>query len=92
MNELEGLLQSGEVDICLTALPTQGAGVCSLPVLEEELYFAFPPNHRYADSQSISLAEAVTEPFIGYKEGQFYQPLNDIFFDEIGIAPKYVIQ
>ncbi|MFD2086084.1 LysR family transcriptional regulator [Brevibacillus brevis] len=90
MMELEPLLLSGEVDICLTALPTQNAGVCSSHVLEEEVYLAVSPNHRFSDRQSISLAEAATEAFIGYNEGQFYQPLNDIFFGEAGVHPKYI--
>lgn len=90
INEMEDLLQNGDVDICLTALTTQIAGVCSSPVFEEEVYLAVPPNHRYSDRQSISLAEAAAEPFIGYNEGQFYQPLNDMFFEEARIHPKYI--
>ncbi|GIP26809.1 LysR family transcriptional regulator [Paenibacillus sp. J23TS9] len=90
IKEMEGLLLGGEVDICLTALPTQSAGVCSSHVLEEEVYLAVPPNHRYSDRESISIAEAANEPFIGYNEGQFYQPLNDIYFGEAGINPKYI--
>jgi DNA-binding transcriptional LysR family regulator len=90
MMELEPLLLSGEVDICLTALPTQNVGVCSSHVLEEEVYLAVSPNHRFSDRQSISVAEAATEAFIGYNEGQYYQPLNDIFLGEAGIHPKYI--
>ncbi|TVX93810.1 LysR family transcriptional regulator [Paenibacillus agilis] len=90
MMELEPLLLSGDVDICLTALPTQHAGVCSSHVLEEQIYLTVPPNHRFSDRQSISLAEAAAEAFIGYNEGQFYQPLNDIFFEEAGFHPKYI--
>ena len=90
MMELEPLLLSGEVDICLTALPTQHVGVCSSHVLEEEVYLAVSPNHRFTDRQSISVAEAATEAFIGYNEGHYYQPLNDIFFGEAGIHPNYI--
>ncbi|MFD0586542.1 LysR family transcriptional regulator [Paenibacillus sp. GCM10027627] len=90
MMELEPLLLSGEVDICLTALPAQNTGICSSPVLEEQVFLAVPPSHRYGERESISLAEAATEAFIGYNEGQFYQPLNDLYFGEVGIYPNYI--
>ncbi|WP_248925107.1 LysR family transcriptional regulator [Paenibacillus hamazuiensis] len=88
--EMARLIDSGEVDFCFSALPLEGHGIRSASVLKEEVYLAVPAGHRLAGRSSISLKEIADEPFIGYKEGVLFQQMNDAFFREAGIAPRFV--
>ncbi|MBD2868250.1 LysR family transcriptional regulator [Paenibacillus arenilitoris] len=88
--EMEELLASGEVDICFTPLPLEGPGFKSAQVLNEDVFLAVPPGHRLAGRESVALAEVANDPFIGYKEGMLFQPMNDAFMRKAGISPKFV--
>lgn len=45
---------------------------------------------RFAHRTSIRLSEAADEPFIGYKEHFIFQQMNEMFFRQAGITPRYV--
>lgn len=90
--EIASLLETGEADICFTALPVERPEFGAATVLREDVFLAVPRGHRLADRRSVRLDEVADEPFIGYKEGILFQPMNDRFFREAGIAPKYVCQ
>lgn len=90
VEEMADLLEAGEVDICFSPLPIERPGFCSTPVFREDVYVAVPPGHRFADRSGISLSELENEPFIGYKEGMLFQPMNDGFLRKAGIAPMFV--
>lgn len=90
MDEMEQLVENGDVDLCFTALPIDRPGICAVPVLNEEVYLAVPPGHRLADRKSAALSEVAEEPFIGYKETALFQQLNDPFFREAGFTPNFV--
>ncbi|WP_409344440.1 LysR family transcriptional regulator [Paenibacillus sp. MBLB4367] len=92
---MEGLAQlagSGEIDFCFTAMPIERPGIREMPVLQEEIYLAVPPGHRFAERRSISLREVAEEPFVGYKAGCFFQSLNDAICREAGISPTIVCE
>jgi LysR family transcriptional regulator, transcription activator of glutamate synthase operon len=88
--EMANLIESGEVDVCFTALPFKRTGICATTVLNEGVYLAVPQGHRLAERKSVNLSEVADEPFIGYKEGFLFQEMNDMFFQEAGITPNYV--
>ena len=88
--EMTALLASGEADLLFTALPLAHPEFRSMPVLREEVFLAVPPGHRFAARGSIRLEEAQGEPFIAYKEGLLFQPMNDAFFREAGFKPRIV--
>lgn len=88
--EMDRLLESGEADICFTALPLEGTDLASVTVYDEDVYLAVPPGHRLAGRSSAKLREAEDDPFIGYKDGLLFQPMNDRFFREAGFMPNYV--
>lgn len=92
MDGLGQLLDNGEIDFCFTAMPVERPGICELPVLHEEIYLAVPPGHRFAERRSISLSEVADEPFVGYKEGYFFQTLNDEICRKAGITPNIVCE
>ncbi|MCR8842636.1 LysR family transcriptional regulator [Paenibacillus sp. SC116] len=88
--EMTHLLESGDVDIGFTALPIEGAEFDAATVLNEDVYLAVPPGHRLAELQSVPLHEVANDPFIGYKEGLLFQPMNDAFLKKAGISPHFV--
>ncbi|MCQ6560583.1 LysR family transcriptional regulator [Paenibacillus mendelii] len=88
--EIAQLIETGAVDIGFTAMPVDHPGIAYATVLKEDLYLAVHPKHRLANRQSIRLSDAADEPFIGYKEGFVFQRMNDMFFREAGISPKFV--
>ncbi|UFJ39290.1 LysR family transcriptional regulator [Brevibacillus humidisoli] len=88
--EMTRLIDSGEVDFCFSAMPLEGQWIRSASVLREDVYLAVSAGHRLAGRQSVSLKEITDEPFIGYKEEFVFQRMNDAFFREAGIAPKFI--
>ncbi|GAB6930566.1 LysR family transcriptional regulator [Paenibacillus sp. JCM 10914] len=88
--EMEHLLESGEIDICFTPLPIDRPGFGLETVLKEDMYLAVPPRHQLADLSSVNLSDVADVPFIGYKEDFIFQKMNDMFFSEAGITPNYV--
>ncbi|RKN70091.1 LysR family transcriptional regulator [Paenibacillus ginsengarvi] len=90
MEEMTQLVEAGGVDLCFTALPIDRPDISTVSVLKEEVYLAVPQGHRFAGRKSIRLNELAEDPFIGYKEGFPFQKMNDLFFQEAGIAPNFV--
>lgn len=90
MEEMTHLVETGEVDMCFTALPIDRPDISAMPVLKEDVYLAVPQGHRLAGRKSIRLSELAEEPFIGYKEELPFQKMNDLFFQEAGIIPNFV--
>lgn len=90
MEEMTHLVETGEVDMCFTALPIDRSDISAMPVLKEDVYLAVPQGHRLAGRKSIRLSELAEEPFIGYKEELPFQKMNDLFFQEAGIIPNFV--
>ncbi|MBD2865350.1 LysR family transcriptional regulator [Paenibacillus oceani] len=90
MEEMTHLVETGEVDMCFTALPIDRPDISSVSVLKEDIYLAVPQGHRFAGKKSIRLSELAEDPFIGYKEGFPFQRMNDLLFQEAGIMPNFV--
>jgi len=90
MEEMTHLVETGEVDMCFTALPIDRPDISAVSVLKEDIYLAVPQGHRFAGRKSIRLSEVAEDPFIGYKEGLPFQRMNDLFFQEVGITPNFV--
>lgn len=94
LKEMAQLVETGEVDLCFTPLPTDRTGIQTelraIAVLSEEVYLAVPPDHRLAKRKSIRLSEVASERFIGYKEGIPFQQMNEDFFRAAGFTPNFV--
>ncbi|SEG59647.1 LysR family transcriptional regulator [Paenibacillus sp. UNC499MF] len=90
--EMTRMFEAGSIDIGFTALPIELAGLCWATVLKEDVYLAVSRDHRFADRSNIRLSEVGDDPFIGYKEGHAMQKINDAFFRQAGISPRFVCQ
>lgn len=84
------MMEMGQVDLCFTSMAMEQPLLSQVTVLREDVYLAVPQAHRLADRTSINLYELKEEAFIGYKEDFIFQQMNDKFFQEAGITPRYV--
>jgi DNA-binding transcriptional LysR family regulator len=62
----QALLQSGELDLGLSILPSPTAGLTMRPVFREPLIAAVPANHRLAGRRRTALRSLAQEPFIQF--------------------------
>lgn len=86
------LLESGEIDLCLTAALSPRPGIISLTLITEEIRLAVPLTHRLAHRSSIRLEELAEESFISLKPGNSIRDLMDIKCAEAGFTPDYVCE
>ncbi|CAG7606976.1 HTH-type transcriptional regulator GltC [Paenibacillus solanacearum] len=90
MEEIGTLLNEGDIDFAITAMPPNRSGVRSVPLLSEEVYLAVPPRHRFAQRDSVALSEVADEPFIDYKEGHPFRQMNDRLRRDAGMEARIV--
>lgn len=62
----QALLQSGELDLGLSILPSPAAGLTTRPVFREPLVAAVPANHPLAARRRTTLRSLSAEPFIQF--------------------------
>jgi len=62
----QALLQSGELDLGLSILPSPVAGLTMRPVFREPLIAAVPANHRLAGRRRAALRSLAHEPFMQF--------------------------
>jgi len=62
----QALLQSGELDLGLSILPSSAAGLTRRPVLREPLIAAVPASHALAARRRTALRSLAAEPFIQF--------------------------
>jgi len=73
----QSLLQSGELDLGLSILPSPAQGLTMRPVFREPLIAAVPANHRLAARRRIALRALAAEPFIQFPR-EFAPGLYDL--------------
>ncbi|MGY4688837.1 LysR family transcriptional regulator [Salibacterium sp. K-3] len=92
MEEMAQLIDLGEIDFGFTAMPIERTGIRELPVLNVEVFLAVPAGHRLAKQHSISLSEVANEPFIGYKQDNLFQKMNNDFCRKVGFIPNVICE
>lgn len=91
-------LERGEVDLCITSPLLEPEDICQqedigwVPLLNEEIYLAVPPDHPLAERESIHLSEVAHDSFISLKPGDSFRDLTDRFCRQAGFAPRIVFE
>ncbi|KIL34791.1 transcriptional regulator [Cohnella kolymensis] len=92
---LEQLTASGGTDVSLLSLPLVEPSLAYLPVIEEEICLAVPPDHRLAQRVAgahISIAELKDEPFVLLKKGQGFRAIAHDLCKSAGFEPNVVFE
>lgn len=93
---LERLTAGGGTDLSLLSLPLQEPTLTYVPVGEEIIDLAVPPNHPLAATDprqtGVSLAQLKEEPFIVLKKGQGFRKLTMDFCRSAGFEPNVVFE
>jgi LysR family hydrogen peroxide-inducible transcriptional activator len=66
-------LRAGTIDLAIVALPVRGHEFESFPILTERLFAVVPKHHRLARSQSLSLENLRSEPFLLLRDGHCFR-------------------
>ncbi|REE88603.1 DNA-binding transcriptional LysR family regulator [Paenibacillus taihuensis] len=92
-SKLEQLTASGQTDLSLLALPLFEPSLEWVPIIEEEIVLAVPPDHHLAKlSEPIRIESLRNEPFIVLKKGQgFRQNVLEIC-ENAGFEPRIVFE
>lgn len=89
---LEVLTSRGQTDISLLSLPLSDPGLEIVPLLEEDILLAVPPNHPLAAKKEVMLAECRNEPFVLLKKGQGFREISLRICQEAGFEPRVVFE
>ena len=85
-------LRQGIVDATLMAVPEGEADLESIPLFDDEIYFAAPVGSRYANLDSVDLSACADERFVSLSEGfATYSGFVDAF-RIAGFTPSIVMK
>jgi LysR family malonate utilization transcriptional regulator len=68
-DELLERLKQGTIDAALMALPEAESEIESVPLFEDDIFFAAPADSPYAKQQAIDLSDCRDETFVSLSEG-----------------------
>ncbi|GAB7387616.1 LysR family transcriptional regulator [Bacillaceae bacterium] len=89
---LESLTARGETDLTLLTLPIQEANLEWVPVIDEEICLAVPPEHPLADEKAVPLSKLKNDPFISLKKGQGFRHIVLQLCELAGFVPNIVFE
>lgn len=93
---LEELTVSGAADVSLLSLPINDPALAYVPIMEEEIYAAVPPDHplsvKYGEKAPVPLAQLADEPFILLKQGQVFRAIAYQLCEQAGFTPNVVFE
>ncbi|MDP3659283.1 hydrogen peroxide-inducible genes activator [Phenylobacterium sp.] len=82
-------LKAGQLDAALIALPFDMAGLASAHVADDELLAAAPPNHPWAQSETVAPSQIDAQDLILLEDGHC---LRDHVLHACGISPPKAMQ
>ncbi|SEM77605.1 LysR family transcriptional regulator [Paenibacillus sp. OV219] len=92
-SKLEQLTASGQTDLSLLALPLFEPSLEWVPIIEEEIVLAVPPEHHLAKkSEPIRIESLRNEPFIVLKKGQGFRQNALEICEKAGFEPRIVFE
>ncbi|RKD26788.1 transcriptional regulator [Ammoniphilus oxalaticus] len=90
--QLESLTARGQTDFSLLSLPLHEQGLDFIPVLEEDILLAVPPQHRFGTLKEAKLADCQDEPFILLKKGQGFRQIAAQLCQQVGFEPQAIFE
>lgn len=90
--QLEALTAKGQTDFSLLSLPLHEEGLDFVPILEEEILLAVPPQHALASLAEVALADCKEEAFILLKRGQGFREITNRLCQQAGYEPRVVFE
>ncbi|MBD2845094.1 LysR family transcriptional regulator [Paenibacillus sp. IB182496] len=95
-SRLEQLTASGQTDLSLLSLPLEEPALTYVPLVEEEIRLAVPPQHELArrsgSAEDVRLEELREQPFILLKKGQGFRQIALDLCAQAGFAPRIVFE
>lgn len=90
---LEQLTATGQTDVSLLTLPLLDKSLDYIPLIEETIYLAVPPNHPLAcRTEGVSLSAFADQPFIMLKKGQGFRDTSVQICADAGFSPQIVFE
>jgi len=90
--ELLERLRAGTLDATLMAVPDAEPGILSIPLMEDDMFFAAPLGSPYAALASIDLRRCAAERFVSLGEGFATQRGFQDAFTVAGFAPEIAMR
>ncbi|MGX9135451.1 LysR family transcriptional regulator [Rummeliibacillus sp. JY-2-4R] len=91
-SHIKKLIETGEIDLCISTQPVFGDDIMWLPLIEEEIQMAVPLTHSLANKKEISLKQLCDEPFIVMPKGYQFREMTELFCMKAGFYPKIMFE
>jgi DNA-binding transcriptional LysR family regulator len=85
-------IHDANIDIGFCSPLEPHEGLCSIPVLSEELFLIVPAAHRLAGKEMVNLSEVADDPFIFFKPQTALHDLIHNLCNEAGFLPRKVFE
>lgn len=85
-------IEAANIDIGFCSPLELHEGLCSIPVLSEELFLIVPVAHRLAGKERVNLSEVADDPFIFFKPQTALHDLILNLCNEAGFHPRKVFE
>lgn len=88
VSTMNDLLETGEVDFCISSPVVQGVRVRGVALLQENILLIVPATHMLAERNDIDLREVAGEAFVSLKAGYGLRDLMDMYCRQAGFVPN----
>lgn len=85
-------IHAANIDIGFCSPLEPHEGLCSIPVLSEELFLIVPAAHRLARKEMVNLSEVADDPFIFFKPQTALHDLIHNLCNEAGFLPRKIFE
>lgn len=89
---VEKQLVSGEIDFCITLPEIRGNNIECKTLKDDEIVLIVPETHRFAQKESIKLAEVAGDNFIALPPNYNFREVMDSICKAAGFAPKITFE
>lgn len=80
------------IDLGIVAYPQKHPQIVTIPIREDTLVLACPPDHRLAGAKKVRIAELEGEPFVAYEKDIATRKATDQFLRNSQVTVEYVAE